>query len=238
MNYIRPERELTGDRWAEKHRHGRNFAMPQRERPDGAQSGRAAKTAAWTKSLTRAIAFAEARQAKVIGVSGVSSDAGTSVVAEGLAQIYSEFDRRILLVDASTVTLSRDVVPSAETVPDLSALSTAVTNKYSRVDLSDPRMTLPPNSEFFRYVFELALTQFEAIVVDLPSAAGEAGRPAPAFLAVGPACNSLFLVCVTGRTTRSEVQQCLASCKISGANVEGILLNDFRLPASALLSES
>ena len=236
MNYIRPERELTGDRLAQQPRRGRNFAMPSSGRP--AQSGRAAKTAAWTKSLTRAIAFAEARPARIIGITGVSSGVGASVIAKGLAQIYSEFDRRILLVDASTVKFSDHAIASTETVPDLSALSTSVTSKYARIDLADPRLSLPPNSELFRYAFEQALTQFHAIVVDLPSAAGQAGRPAPAFLVVGPACNSLFLVCVTGRTTRSEVQQCLASCKISGANVEGILLNDFRLPASALLSES
>lgn len=239
MNYIRPVREVGGKKLTDEQPPVRPSAPP----PPGtlhpvAPSRAPEKLAAWTKSLVRAIAFTESRPARVIGITGISRGVGTSLIAQGLAQIYSEFDRRILFVNASTANLSETVPATVENVPDLAALSTNGNGKYYDVDLSDPRIVLPQNAEFFRYTFELALNHFHAIVVDLANAAGPTGRPTPGFLAVGPSCNALFLVCMTGRTTRSEVQQCLASCRISGANVEGILLNDYRLPGSALLSET
>jgi Mrp family chromosome partitioning ATPase len=238
MNYIRPEREVVADTLMEERRQLRMALTSPPDSPSPAQTDPGSdKTAAWTKSLIRTIAFTESRPARVIGVTGIRKGVGTSLIATSLAQAYSGFDKRILFVNASTANLSESVPATVENVPDLSALSSAGGGKYYRVDLSDPRISLPHNAEFFRYTFELALNQFHAIVVDLPSPANAAGRPTPGFLAVAPACNSLFLVCVTGRTARSELQQCLSSCRISGANVEGVLLNDYRLPGSAFLSE-
>jgi Mrp family chromosome partitioning ATPase len=234
MNYIIPARHRLADA---KRSGGTVAASPKAVRQQ--QAGRIAdKTSPWKKSLIRAVAFTEARPARVVGITGIRRGVGASLVAQGLAQSYGEFDRRILLVSASAANLSESVAPVIENVPDLSALCVQEEGEYFRVDLADPQITLPPNVEFIRYTFELALKYFHAIVVDLPSTADAAGRPMSAFLSVAPACNFLFLVCPTGRTSRSEVQQCLASCKISGANVEGILLNDYRLPASSLLSES
>jgi Mrp family chromosome partitioning ATPase len=238
MNYIRLEREVLADKLTEEQRVSRLSApSPEALRPVR-PSRSPEKMAPWTKSLVRAIAFTESRPARVIGITGISRGVGASLIAQGLAQTYSEFDRRVLFVNASTANLSETVSATVENVPDLAALSTNISGKYYNVDLSDPRIVLPQSAEFFRYTFELALNHFHAIVVDLANAAGPTGRPTPGFLAVGPSCNALFLVCMTGRTTRSEVQQCLASCRISGANVEGILLNDYRLPASTLLSET
>jgi Mrp family chromosome partitioning ATPase len=241
MNYIRLEREVLADKLADEGRTARPSAAPaealrplQPVKPVLAPE----KIAPWAKSLVRAIAFTESRPARVIGITGIRRGVGASLIAQGLAQIYSEFDRRVLFVNASTANLSETVPATVENVPDLSALSANPSGKLFSVDLSDPRIVLPQSPEFFRYTFDLALNHFHAIVVDLPIAAGPTGRPTPGFLAVGPACNALFLVCVTGRTTRSEVQQCLASCRISGASVEGVLLNDYRLPASKLLSET
>jgi Mrp family chromosome partitioning ATPase len=203
------------------------------------QPGRAKdKTVPWAKSLIKAIALTDSRVTRVVGITGIRRGVGASLVAHGLAQRYSEFDRRILLVSASAANLSDSVAPTVENVPDLCTLSVQGEDDYFRVDLADPRIALPPNVEFVRYMFELAIKQFHAIVVDLPSAADAAGHPTPAFLSIAPACNFLLLVCPTGRTSRSEVQQYLTSCKISGANVEGILLNDYRLMGSSLLSES
>ena len=234
MNYIIPARYRLADA---KHSPGLVSAAPKAVRRQ--QSGRAKdKTAPWAKSLIKAIALTESRVTRVVGITGIRRGVGASLMAHGLAQRYSEFDRRILFVNASTANLSDSVEPTVENVPDLAALSVQEKGEYFRVDLADPRITMPPNVEFVRYMFELALKQFYAIIVDLPSTADVAGYPMPAFLSIAPACNFLLLVCPTGRTSRSEVQQCLTSCKISGANVEGILLNDYRLMGSSLLSES
>jgi hypothetical protein len=238
MNHITQRRKIDKDLPAPENHSNHSVRLVEiaesanRQRASGAGEG-----GAWTKSLTKAVAFLEDRAARIVGVTGVSEGVGASMVARELARIYSQFDRRILFVSASGVSLSESVAATAGNVPDLLVRSTAESYKCYSVDLSGPQLLLPPNSEFFRYTFEHALNHFHTIVVDLAAPGSVAGRPTPEFLAVGPACGSILLICVTGRTKRADLQQCLASCKIAGAKIEGILLDDCRIPASKLVSD-
>lgn len=196
-----------------------------------------AETSAWAKSAVRAVAFAESRSARVIGISGIKQNVGASSIAAAFAQTYASYGKRILYVEASALSLNMEPAGQRRNLLDLGSLCTAVSHNLFRVDLSELDLQLPPDTAYFRDSFAKALNNFDAIVVDLPCANSEQNQPQPASFTVSAACASTLLVCVTGRTTQSEIRQYMASSKISGTNIEGILLNDFRLPLSNVLNK-
>ncbi|HKJ61725.1 MAG TPA: hypothetical protein VKA94_06975 [Hyphomicrobiales bacterium] len=190
----------------------------------------------WKESAVRTIAFAEARSMKIIGVSGASENVGNSSITAAIAQTYSNYGKRILLIDANKADIDENAEVPKTKLLNLTESATPIRKHLHYLDLSHTEFTLPQETEYFRSVFQIALQYYDVIVVDLPPIVTETGKPAASNLAVGAACDGVFLVCETGRTTRAEMQQCLASSKISGMRIEGLLLNDYRLPMNRFLS--
>ena len=191
----------------------------------------------WAKSLVKAVAFADSHPARIIGITGIRSKIGAGHIAHEFARTYSQYGNNVLFVDATGPNLNEEITVSADHIFDLASLSSAETKNLFHIKLANQGFVYPANSEFFRNAFEGALENFNAIVVNLPSVEANTGRPAQAFLKIGAACQSVFLVCVTGRTTQVEIRQCMASCKINGTRLDGIFLNDSQMPLSAILSD-
>ena len=197
----------------------------------------AERLAPWKESALRTLAFADARSVKILGVSGIRDGVGSSGITAAIAQTYSDYGQHTLLIEAKKANVSENSEASKTKLLNLSGSATPISKQLHFLDLSRTEFTLPQSPDYFRSVFQIALEYYHMIVIDLPGIVTEPGQPAPSNLAIGAACSAVFLVCETGRTTRNEIQQCLASAKISGMQIEGILLNDYRLPMNGILSK-
>lgn len=191
---------------------------------------------AWKESTIRAIAFAESRRVKILGLSGITEGVGNSSIAASIAQTYSDYGQRILLVDANEANIDEYSDAPKTKLLNLTQSATPISRHLHYLDLSRTEFSLPQRADYFRSVFQIALEYYHIIVVDMPPLVSGTGQPAAPNLAIGATCDSILLICETGRTTRAEIQQGLASSKISGMKIEGILLNDYRLPMNRLLS--
>jgi Mrp family chromosome partitioning ATPase len=190
----------------------------------------------WKESTVRAIAFAESRRAKILGVSGITEGVGSSSIAASIAKTYSDYGQRILLIDANEADISEYSEAPKTKLLNLTHSATPISRHLHYLDLARIEFTLPQWADYFRSAFQIALEYYHIIVVDLPPVVSGTGRPAAPNLAMGPTCDSILMVCEPGRTTRAQIQQGLASSRISGMKIEGILLNDYRLPMNRLLS--
>lgn len=190
----------------------------------------------WKESTVRAIAFAESRHAKILGLSGITAGVGGSAIAASIAKTYSDYGQRILLIDANDANISEYAEAPKPKLLNLTEAATPISRDLHYLDLSRTEFTLPHQADYFRSVFQIALEYYHVIVVDLPPVVSGTGQPAAPNLVMGPTCDSILMVCETGRTTRAQVQQGLASSNISGMKIDGILLNDCRLPMNRLLS--
>lgn len=195
-----------------------------------------ARLRGWKESTVRAIAFAESRGAKILGLSGITADVGCSAIAASIAKTYSDYGQRILLIDATDANISESSEAPNTKLLNVTQSATAISRHLHYLDLSRTEFTFPQHADYFRSVFQIALEYYHVIVVDLPPVVSGAGQPEAPNLAIGPICDTILMVCQTGRTTRSQIQQGLASSNISGMKIEGILLNDYRLPMNWLLS--
>jgi Mrp family chromosome partitioning ATPase len=189
-----------------------------------------------TRRLTKAIAAADAQSASVIGIVGARRGVGVSVTSRQLAGAFASFGRKTLLVNASRVDFSkRPDDPRSILIPSLSDLATEMRPSLCVVDLADVigDFTLSPIA--FRQALETATQAGQTIVVDLPPIVRKSGLPDTAISALGEACDLVFLVCLNGGMRRKELSECVETCKVVGLKLNGLILNDWRLPASGLL---
>ncbi len=192
--------------------------------------------APWAAPLLTAVAFAESRKARIVGVTGIRSGVGTERIAAALAAACSQHGKRVLFAAAEAPKLDATDGEASGEPAGFAAAAVRVNAGLSRLDLTTEDRVYPASTDYFRAAFENALTGFDAVVVGLPDAGADTGLPPPAFRILSRACDFVFLVCATGRTTQEEIRQCLASCRINGTDLHGVLLNDGRLPMSRLLT--
>lgn len=193
--------------------------------------------AAWKESAVRVIAFAEARSTKILGVTGIVKGVGNSSITTAIAQTFSEYGQRILLIDAINANIEENNDAPKSKLLNLTVSATPIDKHLHYLGLAQTEFTLPQEAGYFRSIFQIALEYYHAIIVDLPPIVTKSGHPTASNLAIGSACDAVFMVCETGRTTRAQIQQGLASSKISGMKVEGLLLNDYQLPMNRILSK-
>jgi Mrp family chromosome partitioning ATPase len=233
MNHLFLKHEID----ANEERHDQ-FANDPAALPDEVKARlEAGQLPAWKESAVRAIAFAEARSTKILGIAGIVKGVGNSSITTAVAQAYSDYGQRILLIDAIDANIDESTDAPKSKLLNLTESTTPINKHLHYFDLSRTAFTLPQETEYFRSIFQIALEYYHAIIIDLPPIVTTSGQPASSNLAIGAACDAVFMVCETGRTTQAQVQQGLASSKISGMKVEGLLLNDYRLPMNRILSK-
>ncbi|MBX2805690.1 MAG: hypothetical protein KTR19_06945 [Hyphomicrobiales bacterium] len=234
MNHMLLKRDLSVDETRED-----QFAIDPIVIPDVVLARfDAERLAPWKESALRTIAFAEARFAKTVGVSGICDEVGSSSITAAIAQGYSDYGHRTLLIDANSAVVGDAAEETQSRLLNLTASAAPINKRLHYVDLSRVGFVLPQKADYFHSIFQTALQFYEVIIADLPTIVTKSGQPSPVNLAAGAACDAVFIVCETGRTTHNEIQQCMASSKVSGMQIEGILLNDYKLPFNKLLSKS
>lgn len=193
-------------------------------------------TSAWAHAATNCIARADALGARVVGLSSNARCAGVSLFARELTFASARFGRRSLLVDVAQTAPLRpmpsDVQPQLDLVADtrpIGPLSFVVAPASAGIPRALDRSVL-------RASIDAALTEFDLIVLDLPPVSQSAGHPLPLFRAGGSACDTVFLICLTGEITSKELDACLQDSAIAGAKIGGVILNDWKVAGSRFLT--
>lgn len=181
-------------------------------------------------SLTSVLVAAEAQSARIIGITSERAGSGVSLAAEGLAKAYANFGRRTLLLE----------VEHAPSSPEGAAPTSAVKNRRAsgRTSLdvaSVASLSMETDPHVYRRIYDSAGQDYKVIIVDLPPVAASTTRSPGELLAPVAACDLVFLVGLTGEADRDSVGACVEMCRIGGVKLGGLILNDWKMPASRLL---
>ncbi|MDQ8699144.1 hypothetical protein [Hyphomicrobium sp. LHD-15] len=188
------------------------------------------------RNLMSIIAESDSQAASIIGIVGAHRGAGASVTSRQLAGAFASFDRKAMLVDASRVNFSASGASSSAALPSISDLAEEVRPSISFVDLASAGIDTPlPASELSK-ALKATSRPGQMIIVDLPPIVHKTGLPDTSVSVLGSVCDLVFLVCLTGALRRNELSECVETCKVVGLTLNGLILNDWKLPASGLLN--
>ncbi|MGQ0458016.1 MAG: hypothetical protein ACT4OU_13270 [Hyphomicrobium sp.] len=193
------------------------------------QTDVAPDAATWAPSLASIVAFVETSGANVIGLVSDREGAGVTLISHELAAAYRRFGRRAIALDASELARKSgiDVSPTDR--------SPAGPRQRGVVEAADEPTDLTGLSAMFDEAFRAECATHDVVFVDLPPMANLKGFPNPVFMAAGRHCQMSLMVCMTGEMSQSDMSRCLDTCKASGVNIGGILLNDQKLAWSRML---
>jgi Mrp family chromosome partitioning ATPase len=191
----------------------------------------------WLRPVTKLLGFAEKQGVRVVGITGQTAGVGASMLSEELAHSYTEFGKPTLLVNASRLDVERLSVLEDRDIPfDLVAMSNRNNTGLSTIDLAEFTDELPTGRTAFKRMFDAAAARGLTVVVDLPPVSAAPGSAVPAFMVTGAACQLVFMVCLSGVVKKAELSDCVEICKINGVKLGGIIPNDWKIPASNILS--
>lgn len=209
--------------------------------------GEAQNRAAWfgdaesVRRLSGVVAAAREQSASVIGMTGSRAGVGVSVASRQLAEAFSEFGIKTLFVNVSRMEIVDPERPGTE--PDgpgreeasFLPLAVGVKPTLSVVEFDDPSPPSLTGSEL-RSALAEAVAVGLTVVLDLPPVLRDSGMPTPAIAALGRACDLTFLVCLSGAMKQKELGTCIETCRIIGLKPDGLILNDWRMPAGGLIA--
>lgn len=189
----------------------------------------------WALAITRALSFAEEQNARIVGVTGERAGSGVSMMSRELVHAYVRHGMSAVLIDASRLNLT-EAAPEQDHAAQVKLLDIAKwaeTNIYE-VDLAHHAAQLPTSSEEMARWLKAELVGHQTIIVDLPAIRPDAANQVQALRVVGSACDIVYLVCLSGITTSSELNQAVESCKIHRVPIGGLIVNDWKHPWTSL----
>lgn len=185
----------------------------------------------WSRSVTKVLAFAEDRGARIVGVTGDRTGVGVSLLSRELARAYKRYGIDALLVDASRIDFRQVGRAEGHNAPiDLLAAAQKTDEDISVIDLAEYANYLRADPHAIREMFEAASGEERAIVVDLPPAEAESEHGTQVLSLMGAACTLVYLVCLSGVTSKAKLGDCMEVCRISRLPVGGMIINDWKEP--------
>ncbi len=213
--------------------------LPEDGAPVAGTTVRPARISDLARPISLLLAAAEAGARRIIGISSDRHGSGVSLIAHELAKAYVELGRRTLLVDASSLVMDKSSIALKGGAPiELGHFARSDTNGFMTVALT----TLPArdrlSTEQLRSSFKAWAAQPGIVIVDLPPACDASGVADPTAIVAGGACDGLFLILLTGVVSAPEFNNCLMKCRAGGVTLDGLVLNDWKMTGSRLLSQT
>lgn len=186
--------------------------------------------------ISRLLAFCEALDHRIIGISSDSHGSGVSLLTRELARGYAELGRAACLVDASRVDMA-DLRRNGAGAPplDLRPLSRRHRDGYNCIDLRELPTCAPLGTAEFRESLSPWTSDSGVVLVDLPPVCEPDGTTRTSAITIGAGCDMVLFVCLTGVVKSSDFCRCLMQCRAGRMKVGGVILNDWKLTASHLL---
>ena len=190
---------------------------------------------AWSSPVRQLIFEAEKKGSRVTGLTGERHGAGVSTLARELAIAYGSLGKRAVVVDMSgaDVGLTAYESPGTEQI-ELARQHAALQDAHSAILLSDVPTELVRRRAKLRAILDGIGDLTDAVIVDLPPVGVSSAEAPSVFLAAAPACQQVYLVCLTGNAPAAGLRDCLEICKIGDVPLGGIILNDFNLTSTNL----
>jgi Mrp family chromosome partitioning ATPase len=181
------------------------------------------------------LAFAEQKSARIIGITGNRPGVGVSLLSRELARAYAANGMPVILVDASGANMEAIKPSEGRNAPfDLLANASREEPGPLVVHLAAPDLPVPSDKLAIKEAFERAAANDAAVVVDLPAVYSERLQDAQVLSHVGPACQLVFFVCMSGVITKAELGDSVNMCRFNRVPVGGVVINDWKQPAAWL----
>lgn len=185
--------------------------------------------------MAKVLTAARAQSARIVGITGTSSGVGVSTVSRELAEAFAGAGQKTLLLDLSRTVLV-DASENADTILKMPAPERASeTSPLLFTVISDGRHHGPMTVAQWRSTLQHYVHSGYVVVVDLPPVLLGSGAISPAFPALAELCEHVSLVCLSGKIVEKELSACIQACAIVGLKPAGLILNDWRMPASNLI---
>lgn len=192
----------------------------------------------WNAAVASVLAAAEEQGFKIIGVTGDRAGVGVSLLCRELGRAYAHSGMPALVVDASHLELADDAPENAGDASfDLIGASSKSASGTLVVNLMDHSGLLPSGRQAVKELFARAAQRDVTIIVDLPAVRGRSDDAARTLGVIGAACECVFMVCLSGDTTRADLSEAISSCKINRIPVMAIIINDWKEPAAWIASD-
>ena len=187
------------------------------------------------RRMTKIVATARAQFAKVIGITGARPGIGVSVASRDLASAFASFGMPTLLVDVSRASAGDQpgVEPAAGTL--LLEMAAEVRPQLAVVSVGGQAGQLSLSQSELRSGIAEAAAQGFTVVLDLPPVLEATGGPTASLVAMSGICDLVFLVSLSGEMNHKELVACVDTGRTIGLKLGGLILNDFRMPASSLI---
>ena len=171
----------------------------------------------WSVQTREIISHVAVTSATKLGLTGLQTGSGVSTLASELAQSYASIGKTVMLVvfDAASVKVFNLPVGGGAWLPrpDLESHFDAG-SKGNQPTVSRAQIEAG---------YAALETHADMVIADLPCVG-----VGTTFLAAAGACNLVYMVCVTGHVSASELQESVKICKIGAVPVAGIILNDYK----------
>jgi len=187
----------------------------------------------WHEEVQRIRLATFGRGIRLIGFTSPCANAGVTSLCTALATVTAASGLRTLLVDLSEGPGTGDENPPLW-LPGSGNAAVAIPEEPSpfdrlRAQLTPETRDLFNNSAQLRRTLMDELSEYAAVVVDLaplkprfPGAIDAASAAA--------ACGNVYLVCVTGEVTKTEVSESVARLHSAGVEILGFILNEVANP--------
>lgn len=209
----------------------RRQARRTEKEPSGANATAAVKASEMASRLdcNPVLETIDASGANIIGIGSDSSVSGAERFARTLAEIYSGITAKSYFVDARDFPVDDDQA-SAGTAPppalDLLQTTSRADEGYLEIDLAEAAGDRPLTSHQIRTSLQELIKDGGCAFVLLPPVSETENRANQSYLAAGAACDSVFLIVLTGVATKSETKYSVHVSKLAGIKLGGIILND------------
>lgn len=196
-----------------------------RERPSGSPAD--------VQRMTSVLAAARSKSAGIIGVTGTRPGVGVSVISHELAVASAGFGVKTVLVDLSAAVIVEGA--AAGLSPSLPGMVEKSPSLFVVRSESAPPQTMM--AERLRTALSEFVQSGLVVVIDLPPVLTSKGAISPSIPSLAALCDMVLLVCLAGQTTEKELSACIAASSIVGFKPSGLILNDWQLPASQLITD-
>lgn len=194
---------------------------------------------AWSGILGPVFAAADSAGARIIGISSDQRGAGVHRIARAFAASCAALGRETHFVDAQE--FSTDLAnlrnESSDWV-DISGSAVQHQDGYREIVLSQEGIPVALGRRQIRNILASLAGQSGAVVAALPPVCQVDGRARPGYLAVGGACDQVFLVLRTGVVSDAQAKSSVQISRFAEIPLGGVILNDSQQLAARLMGVS
>ena len=183
----------------------------------------------WLQSIDRIITASIVGKKRIIGLTSPTGGAGVTLLSGVLAESFALSGVNTLLIDLST-TSDKANEASDGWIPVLKDPDSYLQKNSDGHDFLESRPDhknrfIFNNIKKIRDVFNTQLSSYDTIILDIPAVNTNKSSGINA-ISCAAACDLIYLVCLTGKVTSSELREVKSQFATANVPLHGTILND------------